>query len=164
LDSLSNLTVTTVTVSSDARLKGEVREISGSLDLIGRLRPVTWAWNDHPANGARTGRHGIGFIAQEMETVMPGAVRTDAATGLKSVNYDAVIAPLVASVQELRAMNDNLLSGLNELKAANDELQSSQRDLRIVVGASVIFGFLGVGIVSIRWVFRRRLAAIASKS
>ena len=52
----------------------------------------------------------IGFIAQELELIVPQAVKTDE-NGLKAVNYMAVIPLLVEAIKELNTKNGNY-SGL----------------------------------------------------
>jgi hypothetical protein len=56
-------------LTSDARLKENVTTLSGGVDLIKQLRPVSFDWIDD-------GQASIGFIAQEVETVIPTAVAT----------------------------------------------------------------------------------------
>lgn len=48
----------------------------------------------------------MGVIAQEVEKIYPDMVHTDATTGMKSVEYGNLVAPLIESVKELKALND----------------------------------------------------------
>jgi hypothetical protein len=55
---------------SDARLKRDIRSIGdGALETIRQLRPVTFAWKDPRQPGRQHG-----FIAQEVEAVLPSLV------------------------------------------------------------------------------------------
>lgn len=59
--------------TSDKRVKENITEIDKSLDLISKLRPVTYNKIDKVEQGNRVN---YGFIAQEVEEVMPVAVNT----------------------------------------------------------------------------------------
>jgi len=82
---------------SDETLKENVVRIGGSegLDILKKVRPVRYDWKG-------TGREALGVIAQETARVLPNLVDTDA-NGIMSVDYIQLIAPLIASVQELDA-------------------------------------------------------------
>lgn len=82
---------------SDATLKENVERIGGAegLDLLRQIRPVRYDWKE-------TGREALGVIAQETAQVLPNLVDTDE-NGIMSVDYIQLIAPLIASVQELDA-------------------------------------------------------------
>ncbi len=77
--------------SSDATLKRNIQTASG-LSTIEKLRGVTFTWKE-------SGEKAAGVIAQEVEKVLPEAVQTDK-QGLKSVDYDQLIAPLIEAVKE----------------------------------------------------------------
>ena len=94
---------------SDQRLKKNINDISGSLDSINSLRCVTFEWIDDYANN-RTTRLGTkyGFIAQEVESILPSIVGTKAAEdseyhGYKNLSYTQVVPILVEAVKELTA-------------------------------------------------------------
>jgi hypothetical protein len=71
--------------SSDIRLKDAVTKIGQLTDKIGLYR---WKWND-AAKDLGIDTPEVGLLAQEVETVMPEAVRT-APNGYKQVRYDMV--------------------------------------------------------------------------
>ena len=66
---------------------------------IRKLRGVTWRWREHAPDDAKA-QPGMGVIAQEVEAVFPELVETTP-EGLKKVNYDGLIAPLIEAVKEL---------------------------------------------------------------
>ena len=70
-------------------------------EKIGQLRGVTWEWRDDAPEEAK-GQPGMGVIAQEVEKVWPDLVETGA-DGLKRVEYNGLIAPLLEAVKELDA-------------------------------------------------------------
>lgn len=77
--------------TSDARLKRDIRPIEHPVDLVRRLKGHRFAWK---ADGHRD----LGVIAQEIGTVLPEAVGS--VDGHLTVNYNALIAPLIEAVKE----------------------------------------------------------------
>jgi hypothetical protein len=59
--------------TSDKRVKENITDVQNSLDLISKLRPVSYTKIDRVSYGNRLN---YGFIAQEVEEVMPVAVNT----------------------------------------------------------------------------------------
>lgn len=70
-------------------------------EKIQQLRGVTWEWREEAPEDAKA-QPGMGVIAQEVEKVFPQLVETTP-EGLKKVNYDGLIAPLIEAVKELDA-------------------------------------------------------------
>ena len=79
---------------SDSRLKENITNINHSLDTLTKLRGVNFEWIDK-----RTKGNDIGFIAQEVQDVLPEAVIDGE---ILSVNTIPIIALLVESIKELR--------------------------------------------------------------
>ena len=108
---------------SDIRHKKNVQPVSdGMLDIIDNLRPVTYEWKD-PSDSGMQGTQ-IGFIAQEVESVLPEIVLTqedeDKTKGLK---YNEFIPVLVKAMKELKGENDLLKQDVKEVKAENSQLR-----------------------------------------
>lgn len=82
--------------TSDARLKKNIVTVADPVQTVMDLRGVRYEW-------IKSGKPAYGFIAQEVEAVIPEAVAEDS-EGIKSVEYDQIIAPLLEAVkaQELR--------------------------------------------------------------
>jgi hypothetical protein len=87
-----------VLARSDARTKVDVAVIENALEKVAALRGVTYSLCNDPA-----GRRCTGLIAQEVQAVLPEAVRADADTGLLSVAYGNVIGLLVEAIHQLHA-------------------------------------------------------------
>ena len=66
--------------TSDERLKENIRPIKNALEDVCALQGVTFDWKD-------TGAYGQGFIAQQVEPIMPEIISTNKDDGMKSVNY-----------------------------------------------------------------------------
>jgi hypothetical protein len=104
---------------SDRRHKTDIQPLSlDALDTVGQLKPVTFLWKD-PTDDGMKGRQ-IGFIAQDVQTVLPDAVLTandaDKTLGLK---YDALIPVLTKAIQQLKSDND---AEAAQIKALTDRL------------------------------------------
>lgn len=86
------------TSSSDLRLKEDIQPLYGALESLLKLQGVTYNWRDREKFGDK---HQIGLIAQDLEKVFPEVVVTDKETGLKSVAYDHLIAPVIEAIKTL---------------------------------------------------------------
>ena len=92
------------TTISDARLKEDVETIQSASKKVSELRGVEYTWKA----GSRKGQREIGFIAQEVETVIPQIVREKSVfidgeiseEKYKTVDYEKLIALLVESNKE----------------------------------------------------------------
>ncbi|HLP76842.1 MAG TPA: tail fiber domain-containing protein, partial [Candidatus Paceibacterota bacterium] len=96
--------------TSDARLKKDVQPIGDALALVSALRGVTFNWDSavDPTLGL-DGRNHIGFLAQEVELVLPQIVVTaNDARQTKAVAYSEVIPVLTEAIKRLKAENDTL--------------------------------------------------------
>ena len=84
--------------SSDERLKDNVEPIKFPLDKLGKIGGYTFDWNDKQQvyHG-----HDIGVLAQEIEEVIPEAVK-DRGNGYKGVQYDKIIPLLIEGIKELK--------------------------------------------------------------
>jgi hypothetical protein len=85
----------TITCTSDARLKTNVEDVNYGLDTLKQLRPVSFNWLTDEAGKQKS----LGFLAQEVESVLPGLVYTNA-EGFKELNTVGLIPVLAKSIQE----------------------------------------------------------------
>lgn len=85
-----------ITAFSDRRIKANIETIPGALDRLDHIRGVTYTRTDLEDKERRY----AGVIAQELEAVLPEAVRDH--SGIKAVDYNATIALLIQAVKELR--------------------------------------------------------------
>jgi hypothetical protein len=109
---------------SDIRHKKNVEPLADdTLDVIRKLRPVSYYWKE-PKDDGMQGRQ-YGFIAQEVQKVLPDAVLTmnndEKTLGLK---YDDIIPILTKAVQEqdkhIQTTNDDVQQKLAALQARLD--------------------------------------------
>lgn len=75
--------------TSDKRLKEEVKAINNASDIIDKLRPVSFKWNDKAKelNPNKNNKLNYGLIAQEVEEVMPSIVHPIYNGEYKSIDY-----------------------------------------------------------------------------
>jgi hypothetical protein len=92
---------------SDARLKANVESLDNILGSVLKLRAVSFNWKRDSSlgEGLPEGRQ-LGFIAQEVERVIPELVSRDP-QGIRSISYDAIVALLVQAVREQQATIGN---------------------------------------------------------
>ena len=87
---------TSFTPTSDYRLKSNIAPLNDSLNIIQALRPVNYTLNVDPSNIES------GFIAHELQEVLPGAVKGEKdGPDMQAINPVHIIAHLVGAVQEL---------------------------------------------------------------
>lgn len=86
--------------SSDARLKENVTNNTDALDKLKGLRVVNYTWRADSGN-ADGGKVHVGFIAQEVEPVIPDAANVVSGTYL--VSNEKFVPYLVKAVQDLAA-------------------------------------------------------------
>jgi hypothetical protein len=85
----------TVSSSSDARLKTDVRKIEGALDKVLAIGGYTYRRTGDPL-----GPRSVGVLAQEVAAVLPELVGTDS-DGTMHVAYANVVALLIEAIKEL---------------------------------------------------------------
>jgi hypothetical protein len=97
------------TTISDERLKTDIEKIENATDKVSQLNGYTFTYK-------ADGKKSAGVIAQEVEKVLPSAVRdkklplkTDDGVAYKTVQYDQIIGLLIESIKELK-------QEINELK------------------------------------------------
>ena len=94
-----SVTATAYYTSSDERLEKNISTFENGLQVVKRLRGVTFNWK-------KDGTPSAGVIAQEVEKVLPSAVSTNAQTGMKTVDYDQFVAPMIEAIKEQQAQLD----------------------------------------------------------
>ena len=89
-----------ITAYSDESLKTNIQTIDGALGRVESIRGVTF---DRIEDGSTS----VGVVAQELEAVLPEAVKTDE-NGLKHVAYGNITGLLIEAVKELSAQVEEL--------------------------------------------------------
>ena len=86
---------------SDISLKENIKPISNSLDKVKKLQGVTFDWIQKEDQILDI-KEDIGFIAQDVEKVIPELVRKNE-DGLLSMRHQGIIPMLVEAIKELEA-------------------------------------------------------------
>lgn len=102
--------------ASDLRLKKNVKPLASALAAITRLQGVEFEWNPDTAEitPRRRGKQ-LGFIAQEVEKVLPQSVVTDEDGG-KNLQPLTLLPILVEAIKELAAENEALAARVRRLE------------------------------------------------
>ncbi len=106
--------------SSDETLKTNILSISNGLNIVTQLQGVTYNWKSDP-----TGTRQDGFIAQDIQKILPELVTTDS-NGKLSLNKDGIMPFIVEAIKEQNGNLDKTNQQLSEqgikLTSLSDEL------------------------------------------
>lgn len=94
---------------SDQKLKSNISYLEDSLDCVKKIDGRQYYLNSDLSNIS------FGFIAQELETVLPNLVHTDL-DGYKTVSYMEIIPLLLNAIKELNTKVDRLEVKCNNLR------------------------------------------------
>ncbi len=124
---------------SDARDKENIREIKGALDAILKLRGVTYDLKyetifpdsldikikdeKYKENKIKKSQNQVGFLAQEVEKVLPNVVSHDDSTDEYGIYYLRIIPIVVEALKEQQAIIENLKDEVATL--SNNESKKS---------------------------------------
>jgi hypothetical protein len=89
--------------ASDKRLKNNIKPLSKSINLIKKLKPVTFKWKKDIFNKNMSNKKDVGFIAQELEEILPLCVKNVNINNdsYKYLKHERIIPYLVNTIQEL---------------------------------------------------------------
>ena len=118
--SAGSVTINATTVSyntlSDYRLKENITPMTGALSVVQQLKPCTYSWKSD-------GSEGQGFIAHELQAVVPDcvtgekdAVDADGNPVYQGIDTSFLVATLTAAIQELKAELDAAKADIATLK------------------------------------------------
>ena len=122
----------TFTASSDLRYKKKISPISPSLYILNKLQPVNYYFKTEEEltaekiksiafGGDKTYERHVGFIAQEVEKLVPEVVHTDA-EGYKSIDYSKFSPFIIKAIQEQQLLIEQLLKTNEKLLKDNQEI------------------------------------------
>src|SRR6266567_5943537 len=107
---------------SSIRYKEQIREFSPGLDLVRRLRPVSFRWKDG-------GQEDFGFIAEEVNQVEPRLVIHNKEGQVDGVKYDRLSVVLVNALHEQQAQIESLRQSVTNLQRQNEQMAKRWRTL-----------------------------------
>jgi len=113
-----DITANSIAGTSDLRYKTNVRSITSPLEKVKSLRGVYFNWDQKSFPDKNfSDNTELGFIAQEVEKVLPEVVSKDKTPEeYRSVKYDKVVALLVEAIKEQQKQIDSLKSQVKNLK------------------------------------------------
>jgi hypothetical protein len=107
---------TTYATSSDYRLKENIAPMTGALAVVAQLKPSTYTWKVD-------GSSGQGFIAHELQEIIPTAVvgekdevDADGNPKYQGIDTSFLVATLTAAIQEQQAIITQLQADVAALK------------------------------------------------
>ncbi len=121
-----------IALTSDIRYKRDIEPIQNALDKIQNIRGVSYNWRTEEFPQKRFNRrHQMGVIAQEIEVEFPEAVDTTV-DGYKSVNYPALVAPLIEATKTLAKRVSQIEVDQTDQARAINSVQERKSDLSTI--------------------------------
>ena len=117
-------TVTSISSTSDERLKENIKDLETGLTEIMALKPRRFDWKEGEGNSTK---NNAGFIAQEVETVLPelvGDYLHDEIDDVKSVRMGDILPTLVKAVQEQQALIETQQTTIDDFKSRIETLEA----------------------------------------
>jgi hypothetical protein len=135
--------------TSDKNQKENIQDISYGLDAVMKLKPISFRWKDKNCN-VGTGNN-LGFIAQDLEKVIPDVVvhsitsreeienaRNEKGIELEpetyGVKYSELIPVMVKAVQEQQEMIEKQQQENSALRIELESLKTQVEELKILMG------------------------------
>ena len=122
----TNNSATSYITTSDYRLKENIQLMQDALAKIAQLNPVTYTWKSD-------GSDGQGFIAHELQAVIPDCVvgEKDAVDAEGNPQYQGIdtsflVATLVKAIQEQQAIITQQAADITSLTARIEALETTQ--------------------------------------
>ena len=131
----SQIFATSSTIAtSDRRYKTNISELSNTLDLVNKLKPVSFEWKPHHVHNFPEGKT-VGFIAQDVSEALAGTeyagsiVKTNTCTlpdgtteEFFGISEGNIVALLTSSIQELTGITNALKEEVTQLKQRLQDL------------------------------------------
>lgn len=115
----ANNSSTSYNTSSDYRLKENIVPMTGALNKVALLKPVTYIWKTDGSNSQ-------GFIAHELQEIVPecvtgekDAVDAEGKPVYQGVDTSFLVATLTAAIQEQQTIINDLKARVTALEASN---------------------------------------------
>jgi hypothetical protein len=96
--------------TSSARYKDNIRDSIYGLNHVMQMRSTQFEYKDD-------GRSDVGFIAEELDSIIPELVVKNKDGQPDAVSYDRMVSVLVKAIQELKTIVDTQAAEIAELKA-----------------------------------------------
>jgi hypothetical protein len=114
--------------SSSLRFKTDVRPFTGGLDLVTRLRPITFAWRT-------SGKRDVGFGAEDVEQVEPLLTFRNPEGQIQGVKYDKLSAVFVNAIREqqgqIERQQRRIKRQQDQITQQHDQIAQQQKALAV---------------------------------
>lgn len=119
---IKSIVATTVSQSSDARLKENILDLKNATSSLLNLRPVSFDFK--PTENADTAKlkNKVGFLAQEVQQTLPHLVDYMEEVDVYTLDYISMIPYLVKGFQEEHAANERLRQQMEDMQETIDLL------------------------------------------
>ncbi|MDF1570260.1 MAG: tail fiber domain-containing protein [Bacteroidales bacterium] len=117
---------------SDSRLKENIRNMDNALSIVLQLNPVTFDFkkefrfqdslpytSDQIARIEKKRKDVFGFIAQDVEKIIPSVVFHSDTSDMYGMNYIKLIPVLAGAIKEQNSIIENLQAEISSLKNSN---------------------------------------------
>ncbi|KXB97388.1 MAG: hypothetical protein AA908_06920 [Chlorobi bacterium NICIL-2] len=108
--------------------KEDIRPIAGALEKVLALRGVEYRWK--PAYG---GNQDLGFIAEEVDAVLPEVVQKSQSGEYLGMDYMRIVPVVVEALKEEHRRNEELRARVEEQNRRNEELRAELAQLRTMI-------------------------------
>jgi len=107
-DNINKIKAAAFVTYSDESLKSDIQTMNTALDTVMSLNGVEFTWKD-------SGERDFGFIAQDVEKVLPKAVHSGN-DGISGVDYSRLTSVLVEAVKAQQVQIEDLKKVITNLK------------------------------------------------
>lgn len=133
LDVYGDIFAVQVHSSSDERFKKNIQPLQNALDRVKAINGVSYQFRtDEYRNRNFTEADQVGFIAQNVESVLPEVVTTDE-QGYKAVDYSKITALLNEAIKEQQNQIENLTKQLELANSENDVFKNELADIKSIL-------------------------------
>ncbi len=127
-------------VFSDKNIKTNVTKLTTTMDLINKLRPVSYKYDNSYVPQLRVDNQlSYGFIAQEVGNLIPELVRTidipeeldslgniiNPTKSLSTLNYNGLIPFAISGIQELNAKQREMEAVINKINLSDAQVKTN---------------------------------------
>jgi len=116
--------------SSSLRYKTDVQSFAGGLDVVSRLRPITFTWK-------KGGTRDVGFGAEEVEKAEPLLTFRNPQGEIEGVKYNQISVVLVNAINEQQTQIASLhkrIEDLESIKTESAQLKAQLAELMAGLG------------------------------
>lgn len=127
-------------ILSDKNIKTAITPINSNIDLINKLRPVSFKYDNTYAPQLRVDNNlSYGFIAQEVGAVLPELIKSinipeeldtlgniiNPAKTLATLNYDGLIPFAIGGIQELNAKQKEMQASIDKINLSDAQVKTN---------------------------------------